>query len=80
MGCHAVMNTSFRRYRFLSRAAKEHVSDGGGGINESIAKLVGSVAPKRHCRDYVLPGPPAARSRCDHYHSPPETKFCEPFP
>lgn len=45
MGCHAVMNTSFRRYRlFLSWAARSMFRT-GGGINESIAKLVGSMAP-----------------------------------
>jgi hypothetical protein len=43
MRCHTVMNTSFRRYRFLSWAARSMFRT-GGGINESIAKLVGPMA------------------------------------
>jgi hypothetical protein len=35
------------------------------GINESIAKLVGSMAPKHHCRDCVLPNPPQGSPKFD---------------
>jgi hypothetical protein len=65
MGCHAVMNTSFRRYRFLSWTARSMFRTGVVGINESIAKLVGSMAPKHHCRDCVLPNPPQGSLKFD---------------